>query len=89
MADRKAAEEQFLERACSVYRHVACLPVPGKGRVFHREEGVWEVEVKWTQRDLERGKNIVFAKSQFVSASEEGRLKQLTSCTFQRDVTAM
>ena len=84
-----ASEEEFRKHACSVYQQVACLPVPGRGRMFHRGEGVWEVEVKWTQRDLERGKNVVFDKSSFIRVCQDGRLEQLTSCTFQSDVTSM
>ena len=85
MAADKAA---YRERACSVYRTVACLPAPTKCRLFPKVEGRCEVVIKWTQRDLERGKNISFAKSAFIRVGDSG-VEDCMPCAFQNDTTAM
>ena len=81
-------EVKYRERACSVYRDVACLPVPATGRVFSKGKGRYDVEVHWTQRDLERGKNLSFAKNVLVSVGDGG-VEELMRSAFQYDITAM
>ena len=83
-----AEEAAYRERACSIYRAVACLPTPTKGRLFPKVQGKCEIAVKWTQRDLERGKNISFAKSAIVRAGDSG-VEDCVPCAFQNDTTAM
>ena len=83
-----ADEAAYRERACSVYRAVACLPAPTKGRLFPKIKGKCEVVVKWTQPDLERGKNISFAKSAFICVGDSG-VEDCLPCAFQNDMTAM
>jgi hypothetical protein len=45
-----------------------------------------EVEVTWTQREIERGKKISYNKSYFVERSSEG-LKKLCESSCQADAT--
>lgn len=89
MADSRA--DSFLEQACSTYRKLATLPTPSKGRIINSRASaeVTEVEVQWTQRDLDRGKNLVFTRRSILSQSGDAGLQKISSGTFQKDVTQM
>ena len=81
--------ESFKEKAIEVYRELAQLPVIAAARIFpQKEENVYEVEIKWGQKDIDRGKKVAFAKSYVILNSGEG-IRLLTNSSFQRDATTV
>ena len=44
---------------------------------------------RWTQKELERGKNVAFSKSYFVKESEGGGLQVLCSSSYQANATSV
>ena len=80
-----ADAEAFEKRACSVFREVSQVPVPVQARIHPQRSDFYEVEVKWSQRDIDRGKKVTFAKSYTVKNSSN--LELITTSSFQRDAT--
>lgn len=81
--------ESFKEKAIEVYRELAQLPVIAAARIFpQNEEDIYEVEIKWGQKDIDRGKKVAFAKSYTILNSGE-EIRLLTNSSFQRDATTV
>ena len=52
----------------------------------------YEVEVRWSQRELERGKKVAYSKSYFVERRGQeggGGLERVCTTAFQNDITRM
>ena len=78
------------EKASQLYREIAQIPIATGGRIFRSGEGLYEVEVKWSQKDLERGNKVTFAKSYLIRRdSASKKLSLLSSNNFQRDATSV
>ena len=81
--------ESFKEKAIEVYRELAQLPVIAAARIFpQKEENTYEVEIKWGQTNIDRGKKVAFAKSYIILNSGE-EIRLLTNSSFQRDATTV
>ena len=74
--------KDFTQRAVKVFRDCSLIPILSRARIFPRDGGCYEVEATWSQRDLERGKNVAFSKSYFVRRNASA-LEKLCSSTFQ------
>lgn len=86
-----AAEENvkdFTERACQTYRQITQVPSVAGARIHSAGEGAFEVAARWSQRDVERGKKLGFAKSYFVQRGERGLEKRWTTA-FQANLSNM
>ena len=79
----------FQEDACKLYREVAQLPLATSARIFPSVSGSCEVEVNWSQRDLDRGKKVCFAKSYILQSTQEDKYDVVIPSNFQRDATSM
>ena len=78
------------EKASQLYREIAQIPVATGGRIFRSGDGLYEVEVKWSQKDLERGNKVTFAKSYLVRRDPGSKkLSLLSSNRFQRDAASV
>ena len=80
----------FSDRAVGVFRACCLVPVATAAHIIPGHcggEGV-EVQVSWTQKDIERGKKITSSKSYFVKKVSEA-LQVACASTFQADVTDM
>ena len=84
---RLSTMAEFQERAREIYREVAQLPTPTKARVFYSDD-LYELEVKWKQKDLDRGKNVAFAKS-YILQNTANEIKLVTASNFQRDANSV
>ena len=80
------SEAEFCERACRVFRECCQLPTAVGGRIHASGGPRFEIEAFWSQRELERGRKVVFTKSYFV-AVEEGRVEKVAASAFQADAT--
>ena len=80
--------EEFSERACRVFREGSLVPAVVGARIHPAGSSHFEVEASWSQRELGRGKKVVFSKSYFVGV-EGGRVKRLSASTFQADASRM
>ena len=80
------SEVEFCERACRVFRECCQLPTAVGARIHASGGPRFEIEAFWSQRELERGKKIVFTKSYFV-AVEGDRVEKLAAGAFQADAT--
>lgn len=86
MAD---STRDFARRACCVYRECSKIPAQAGAWIHCSEGGArLEVEVFWSQRELERGKKLVAAKSYFLEREGE-RLKKICETKFQADASRM
>lgn len=86
-----AAEESFSEKVVDTYRACARVPAATRAHLFPSkdggsQDGLVEIEVTWTQREIERGKKISHNKSYFVERRPEG-FKKLCVSSCQADVT--
>ena len=81
----------FQDKAKELYREIAQVPVAAGGRILRSGEGLYEVEVKWSQKDLDRGSKVTFAKSYLVrrGCNDMKGLTLLTTSSFQRDATSV
>ena len=81
----------FQDKAKELYREIAQVPVAAGGRILRSGEGLYEVEVKWSQKDLDRGSKVTFAKSYLVrrGCNDMKGLTLLTTSNFQRDATSV
>ena len=79
------------EKASQLYREIAQIPVATGGRIFRSGDGLYEVEVKWSQKDLERGLTVTFAKSYLIRRDHAGlkKLSLLSSNRFQHAATSV
>ena len=80
------AEAEFCERACRTFRECCQLPTAVGTRIHASGGPRFEIEASWSQRELERGKKVVFTKSYFV-AVEGGKTEKLAASAFQADAT--
>ena len=81
-------EMDFSERAVAVFRECALIPTLSRAHIFPNEDGCVEVEVTWSQRDLERGRNVAFTESYFLKRTPN-TFEVLCSSTFQGCSTQM
>ena len=80
--------DTFKEKAVRVYRDIAQLPLIEEARITASSaKHVHQIELKWKQTDIDRGKNVRFAKSYLVQKNAEEKLELLTEVNFQRDTT--
>uniref|UniRef100_A0A1X7UKT3 Uncharacterized protein n=1 Tax=Amphimedon queenslandica TaxID=400682 RepID=A0A1X7UKT3_AMPQE len=47
------------EKARQLYREIAQIPVATGGRIFRSGDELYEIEIKWSQKDLERGNKLL------------------------------
>ena len=84
-----AEEESFSDRVVELYRE--CSRVPAATRAYLSPTAAdgkqLEVEVTWSQNELERGKKISYNKSYFVEKAEEGAVRKLCVSSCQADAT--
>lgn len=80
--------EEFTERACRVFREGSLVPTVVGARIHPAGSAHFEVEASWSQRELKRGKKVVFSKSYFVGV-EGGKVERLSASTFQADASRM
>ena len=81
-----AAGDSFSEKAVETFRACARVPAATRAHMSSTSGGKVEVEVTWTQREIERGKKVSYNKSYFVSKSAEG-LEKLCVSSCQADAT--
>ena len=80
----------FKDKAVKVYRDIAQLPFIEEARITASPtNNVHQVELKWKQKDIDRGKNVGFAKSYLVQKNDQTELQLLTEVSFQRDTTSV
>ena len=81
MEEQDERVQEFTEKACRVFRECSLVPtVSAAGSGGAR----YEVEAKWAQRELERGKKSVFSKSYFIER-KAGVADRLWHTAFQAD----
>lgn len=82
-------EESFSKRAAEVFRACCHVPIATNAHITpgSNNGGKVEVEVTWTQKDIERGKKIASNKSYFVEKNSKGGLQSICASTFQADAT--
>ena len=85
-SDTSTGDEGFVEKAVDMYRACARVPLASRGHISTTNGGTVEIEVTWTQREIERGKKISYNKSYFVEKCPEG-VKKVCVSTCQADVT--
>ena len=79
----------FQLKATEIYREIAQVPVATEGRIFRSSDGgLYEVEIKWSQKDLRRESRYNFAKSYLVRRDNKG-LSLVTTSSFQRDISSV
>ena len=79
----------FKDKAVEVYKEISQLPSIEKGRISSdSEKALYQVELKWSQQDIDRGKNVGYAKS-YVVQKKNQTLELLSEISFQRDTTAV
>lgn len=78
--------DSFTEKAVDMYRACTRVPTASRAHLSPASGGKVEVEVTWTQREVERGKEISYNKSYFVEESAEG-VKKLCASSCQADAT--
>ena len=79
----------FQLKATELYREIAQVPVATEGRIFRSSDGgLYEVEIKWSQKDLRRESRYNFAKSYLVRRDNKG-LSLVTTSSFQRDISSV
>ena len=83
-----SAVNSFTDEAVEVFRACARVPTATRAHISQNEGENLQVEVTWTQREVERGKKVSFDKSYFVQKSSEG-VNKLCASTFQSDATNM
>lgn len=79
-------DERFVEKAVEVYRACARVPLASRGHISPTNGGTVEIEVTWTQREIERGKKISYNKSYFVEKGPQG-VKKMCVSTCQADAS--
>ena len=84
-------EESFTKKAVDVFRACARVPIASHAHITPGTSGGGkvEVEVTWTQKDIERGKKIASKKSYFVEQDSSGAPQSLCASSFQADATNM
>lgn len=85
-SEAPAADESFTERAVDVFRACARVPVASRARINPTNGGKVEVEVTWTQKEIERGKKVSYNRSYFLEKGPESLCKLCTS-SCQADVS--
>ena len=86
------ALEGFTEKACKVFRDCSLVPTLSAARIRATtapavgSDARYEVEARWTQRELLRGKKLTWSKSYFVEENG-GKLEKLFTTGFQADAT--
>lgn len=83
-----AARDSFCEKAVDAFRACARVPTASRAHISPASDGKIELEVTWTQREVERGKKISYNKSYFVEKSSEG-LRKLCVSSCQADATSV
>lgn len=87
MATEAPAEDKSCtDRAVDVFRAFARVPIASRACIAARS-GKVEVEVTWTQKDIERGKKVSYNRSYFVEKDAEGGLHKLCTSSCQADVS--
>ena len=81
MADKaQVVEDSFTEKAVGVFRACARVPIASRAHIrTPTSGGRVEVEVTWTQKDIERGKKLSYDRSYFIEKGSEGLHKLHTS----------
>ncbi len=80
--------EEFTKKACKVFRECSLVPTLSAARIRAASDGGarYEVEARWTQRELLRGKKLSWSKSYFLE-KKEGSVERLCTTGFQTDAT--
>lgn len=81
-------EDAFTGKAVEVFREYSRVPQAANAHIFPATGGKVEVEVTWTQKDLERGKKISYNKSYFIEKGRDG-VSEVCTSNFQTDATNM
>lgn len=83
--------EVYTEEAVRVYKACARVPLASRAHIAVIDNGKVEVEVTWSQREVERGKKISYNKSYFVEQGSEGveGVSKLCGSSFQTDTSNM
>lgn len=81
-----SAGDTFSEKAVETFRACARVPTASWAHISPTNGGKVEIEVTWTQREIERGKKVSYNKSYFVNKSAEG-LEKLCVSSCQADAT--
>ena len=80
--------EAFTDKAVQVFRECSQVPTASRAHIFPTGGKGLEVEVTWTQRELERGKKVSFNKCYFVEKCPEPEgVHKLCASNFQADAT--
>ncbi len=81
--------EVFQEKAIKVYRDIAQLPYVEGARIFNdATKSLCQVELKWKQKDIDRGKSVGYARSYVIQRSRD-KMEIITETSFQRDTTSV
>ena len=90
MEEQDERVQEFTEKACRVFRECSLVPTVSAARIHAAGSGGarYEVEAKWAQRELERGKKSVFSKSYFIER-KAGVVERLWHTAFQADAANM
>ena len=82
--------EDFKKKAVAIYKDIVQLPTVEEARIVHdADNSLNQVELKWRQKDIDRGKSIGYAKSYVVAKKTDKPLELLTEINFQRDTSSM
>lgn len=84
-----AGGEVFCKKAVEVFRACCSVPVATGAYITPAASGGRRVEVQvtWTQKDIERGKKVASSKSYFVEKDSQEGLQVLCASNFQADAT--
>ena len=81
--------KNFTQQAINVFRDCSLIPILSRARIVPRKGGYYEVEATWSQRDLERGKNVAFTESYFVRRTSGNIIEEICNSTFPANATQM
>lgn len=82
--------EAFTDKAVQVFKECSLVPTASRTHIFPPASGgrCQEVEVTWTQRELERGKKVSYTKNYFVRKNTESEeVENVCVSNFQADAT--
>ena len=78
-SDAETGGDIFSQKAVNTFKACARVPTASKAYISPAVSGKIEVEVTWTQREIERGKKISYSRSYFVEKTPEGLKKSCES----------
>lgn len=82
-------EDGFVDRVVKVFR--ACAGVPTATRAYvspPNAEGILDVKVTWSRREIDRGKTVKFDKGYLLQKTEQ-EVRNVHTLSFQSDATNM